>query len=617
MEAEVHGSDLFYVVALLAAGVLAVPLFKRLGLGSVLGYLAAGLVIGPFGLGLFTHPEAILHVAELGVVMFLFIIGLEMQPSRLWGLRREIFGLGALQVALCGALLTLIGIAAGFPPAAAFVAGMGFVLTSTATVMQLLDERGETASPAGQRIVSILLLEDLAIVPLLALVAFMAPGSGEDGGSRWASIAIAVASLAALLAAGRWLLNPMFRLLAAAQAREVLTAAALLVVLGAALAMQLGGLSMAMGAFLAGVLLSESSFRHQLEADIEPFRGILLGLFFLGVGMALDLAVVARQWPLILAAVIAYMLVKASGIYAVARLFKADHREALTRAAMMAQGGEFAFVLYAAATGAGLLDAETNAALTATVIISMALTPLLVIALRWALPRTEQSLDGVDMADGLSGSVLIIGFGRFGQIAAQPLLLRGVDVSIIDNDVEMIQAAATFGFKVYYGDGTRLDILHAAGAGRARAVLICVDKGDVAVRIAEHLKAEFPLVQVLARAYDRGIAMQLIHAGVDYQLRETFESALMFGRDALEELGVDPDQAAEIIEDVRRRDIARLEAQLVGGIQAGRGFFKGNMPVPTPLAQPKQAGRALNDEAAEILRQRRSAAQDDLQRDSA
>lgn len=602
MAAEAGGSELVQVVALLAAGVVAVPIFKRLGLGSVLGYLTAGLIIGPFGIGLFSDPQAILHVAELGVVMFLFIIGLEMQPSRLWGLRREIFGLGAAQVALCGALLTGAGIAMGFSPLIAFVAGMGFVLSSTAIVMQLLDERGDVATPQGQRVVSILLLEDLAIVPLLALVAFLAPGSGEaDAMSRLNAILIALGSLAALVAAGRWLLNPMFQLLAQSQAREVMTAAALLVVLGAALAMQLGGLSMAMGAFLAGVLLSESTFRHQLEADIEPFRGILLGLFFLSVGMSLDLGVIARQWPLIAMAVIVYMALKSAGIYTVARLLKASHAEALTRAALLAQGGEFAFVLFASAAGVGILDGATNAILTATVIISMALTPLLVLSLRWIVPKDEVSMDGVDVAEGLEGRVLIIGFGRFGQIVSQPLLLRGVDVSIIDNDVEMIRAAATFGFKVYYGDGTRLDILHAAGAGNAEAVLVCVDNPDVTRTIVERIKSEFPLVPVLARAYDRGSALQLIQQGIDYQIRETVESALVFGTTALERLGVDPDEAAEIVADVRRRDQARFEAQLVGGITAGRVYMAGNMPVPTPLTQPRRAGRALNDETAGVL----------------
>ena len=603
MAAEASTSvDLVPVVALLASGVIAVPLFKRTGLGSILGYLAAGVAIGPFGLRIFSEPEAILHVAELGVVMFLFIVGLEMQPSRLWALRREIFGLGVLQVGLCAALLSATGVALGFPLGVAFVAGAGFVLTSTAIVMQLLEERGELSTSKGQRIVSILLLEDLAIVPLLAVVAFLAPGGEETSlATRLLDMAIGLASIVGLVIAGRYLLNPLFRILANARAREVMTAAALLVVLGSALALQLGGLSMAMGAFLAGVLLSESSFRHQLEADIEPFRGILLGLFFLAVGMSLDLRIVVQNWQEVALFVAAFMAVKALGIYLVARLTKADHREALERAVLMAQGGEFAFVLYSAATSVGILAGETNAVLTAVVILSMVLTPLLMLALRAFMPKDEQSLEGVEVADGLSGSVLIIGFGRFGQIASQPLLLRGVDVSIIDNDVEMIQAAADFGFKVYYGDGTRLDILRAAGAGRARAVLIAVDKPDAAVRIAELIKQEIPLVRVLARAYDRGTALQLIRARVDFQIRETFESALVFGGETLAQLGVEQDEIAETLEDVRRRDAERLDLQIAGDIAGARGLLKGNVPVPAPLAPPRQPGRALNEETASVL----------------
>ncbi|MGD9915737.1 MAG: monovalent cation:proton antiporter-2 (CPA2) family protein, partial [Rhizobiaceae bacterium] len=586
------GVELLPVVALLGAGVIAVPIFKRLGLGSILGYLAAGLVIGPFGLRVFAEAEAILHVAELGVVMFLFIIGLEMRPSRLWSLRKQIFGLGVLQVGLCGALLTLAGLALGFNTSQALIAGAGFVLTSTAIVMQLLEERGDLASEKGQRMISILLLEDLAIVPLLALVAFLAPSAAPETSlvDRLADIGIGLGAIVGLVVAGRYLLNPLFRILADAHAREVMTAAALLVVLGAAMALDLGGLSMAMGAFLAGVMLSESTFRHQLEADVEPFRGILLGLFFMAVGMSLDLSVVAANWLLVAGSVIAYMAIKGIGIYVVARLTKASHRESVERAVIMAQGGEFAFVLYSAATAVGIIDGEGNATLTAIVIISMVLTPLATAAMKVLMPKEAVSLDGVEQAEGLTGSVLVIGFGRFGQIASQPLLLRGIDVSIIDNDVEMIQAAANFGFKVYYGDGTRLDILHAAGAGKARAVLICVDKGEAAVSIAELLRAEFPLTPVFARSFDRAIAMRLVQAGVDYQLRETFESALTFSRFTMEALGIDPETATDTIADVRERDEARFEAQMTGGLQAGRGFMKGNLPqpVPTPLATPKQ-----------------------------
>jgi len=578
VEAAAHGGvDLVQVVALLAAGVIAVPVFKRLGLGSVLGYLAAGLAVGPFGLRLVSDPQSVLHAAELGVVMFLFIVGLEMEPSRLWALRKQIFGLGVLQVLACGALLTGVGLLLGWAPAVAFVAGMGFVLTSTAIVMQLLTERGELASPGGQKIVSILLLEDLAIVPLLALVALLAPGSGEGGDalSRWISVGVAAASVVTVVFAGRWVLNPVFRLLAAAKAREVMTAAALLVVLGAALIMQLGGLSMAMGAFLAGVLLSTSTFRHQLEADVEPFRGILLGLFFLAVGMSLDLNVVAANWLTVALTVAAYMAVKGGAIYALARVLGAGKPEALQRAVLMAQGGEFAFVLYTTATAGGLLGAELNAMLTATVIISMALTPLTMMLLRF-LPEPEPSMDGVELADGLDGTVLVIGFGRFGQIASQPLLAKGHRVAIIDNDTDMIRAAGRFGMKVYYGDGTRLDILRAAGAETAAAILVCIDDKDAALRIVELVKSEFPLARLHVRAYDRGHAIELVKLGVDYQVREVFESALAFGAATLRELGAGEDEIASLVADARERDRQRFAAQVVGGIQAGRDLLISN-----------------------------------------
>ncbi|MBB5752113.1 monovalent cation:proton antiporter-2 (CPA2) family protein [Prosthecomicrobium pneumaticum] len=580
--------------ALLGAGVLAVPLFKRLGLGSVLGYLAAGVLIGPFGLGLFTDPEAILHVAELGVVMFLFVIGLEMQPSRLWGLRREIFGLGAFQVAACGAATMAAGIAIGFPPLVAFVAGMGFTLSSTAIIMQILEERGDIATAPGQRMVSILLLEDLSIVPLLAVVALFAPGGGEATAmDRLTSVAIAAAAVAVVVAAGRWLLNPMFRILAAARAREVMTAAALLVVLGAALIMDLGGLSMAMGAFLAGVLLSESTFRHQLEADIEPFRGILLGLFFLSVGMALDLAVIGREWPIVLAAVLAFMVVKGTAIYLVARLTRAKHGEALSRAVLFAQGGEFAFVLYTAASGSGILPGETQAVLTAAVILSMALTPLAMLVLRFVLPKPKPAEIEEDFA-GAGGKVLLIGFGRFGQIASQFMLAQGLDVTAIDNDVEMIDSAGRFGFKVYFGDGTRLDVLRAAGIEEADLVAICTDRKEATSRVVEVIREAYPMKKLYVRSFDRVHTIELIEAGVDYQVRELYESAFTFGQAALEGLGVDADRAAEIAADLRAKDAERLAIQQAGGfITFGQQLARSRV-TPQPLVQPKRESKRID-----------------------
>ncbi|MGY6519658.1 MAG: monovalent cation:proton antiporter-2 (CPA2) family protein [Lysobacteraceae bacterium] len=584
--------DLIRLVSLLAAAVIAVPLFRRLGLGSVLGYLAAGLVIGPFGLALFSDPAAILHVAELGVVMFLFVIGLEMRPSHLWQLRGQIFGLGTLQIGLSIAALTGVGLAFGLPPVVAFIGGAGFVLTSTAIVFQVLGERGELATPAGQKMVSVLLFEDMLIVPLLALVAFMAPAAPDvSAGARWLEALMGVGAILALVVAGLWLLNPLFRILAASRAREVMTAAALLVVLGSALLMELGGLSMAMGAFLAGVLLSESTFRHQLEADIEPFRGLLLGLFFLAVGMSLDLAVVAANWVLIAAAVPAMMLAKGVCIYAVARLLRSSHHEALDRSVLMAQGGEFAFVLYAAAAGVGLIDASVNANLTAIVVLSMVLTPLMLILVRPLLRRAVAPADGVEPADGLRASVLVIGFGRFGQVASQSLLAGGMDVSIIDNDAGMIRNAERFGFKVYYGDGTRLDVLRASGAEGARAVLVCIDDAPGATRIAELVRAAFPNTILMVRAYDRAHARDLVRVGVDEQVRESFESAMVFGRRALELLEVNVLAAEAVSQDVRERDAARFALEVASGDEhAGQDKLfsnrHGTRVEPVPFVEP-------------------------------
>jgi len=589
------GSDLLPVVMLLGAAVVAVPLFKRLGLGSVLGYLAAGLAIGPFGLGWFSHPETILHTAELGVVMFLFIIGLEMRPSHLWSLRRAIFGLGSLQVVVCGALLTLVGVAFGFSWTVSFVSAMGFVLTSTAIVMQLLGERGDVAAPRGQKIVAVLLFEDLLIVPLLALVAFLAPpvaGEVAVAGSRWAAVGLAAGAVAVLVAAGLWLLNPLFRVLANAKAREVMTAAALLVVLGAALLMQLGGLSMAMGAFLAGVLLSESTFRHQLEADVEPFRGLLLGLFFLGVGMSLDLAVVARNGPLIVAGVLSLMTVKALCIYGVARLAKSSHADALDRAVLMAQGGEFAFVLFAAALAVGVIDPVVNANMTAIVVLSMALTPLTVLLHKRFARAEAVSMDGVDAVSEHTASVLIIGFGRVGQIASQGVLARGASITIIDNDTQVIRDAQAYGFKVYYGDGSREDVLHAAGAHTASAILVCLDDQAAATHIAEIAKGVCPQARVLVRAFDREHAVALAKAGADCFVRETFESAMVLGREAVLATGASEEEADEVMERVRRRDAERFDLEVAGGLFAGRALILGNVAKQNAQQEGEQAANA-------------------------
>ncbi|MEG1695535.1 MAG: monovalent cation:proton antiporter-2 (CPA2) family protein [Acinetobacter sp.] len=604
MSSEAHSVSLIAPVVLLAAAVIAVPIFKRIGLGSVLGYLIAGLVIGPFGFAFFHDSASILHIAELGIVMYLFVIGLEMQPSHLWSLRREIFGLGTLQIIACALALTGVGLLFGFKWQVAFIGAAGFVLTSTAIVMQLLGDRGDIAQPQGQKIVAILLFEDLLIVPLLAIVAFMAPNHVvESTSARLENIGIGLIAIAGLIAAGYWLLNPLFRLLAAAKAREVMTAAALLVVLGAALLMQVSGLSMAMGAFLAGVLLSESTFRHQIEADIEPFRGILLGLFFLGVGMSLDLSVVKQNWQLIVSGVIAMMFAKSLMIYIVARVTKSRHTEALDRALLMAQGGEFAFVLFSAAVTAQVIDNTVKSNLTAIIVLSMVLTPILgILFKRFTETKDSVSLDNVDIAEGLSGSILMIGFGRFGQVTSQLLLARGVDVTIIDNDIDMIQNAEKFGFKIYYGDGCRLDILHASGASTAEAIVICVDSKQTTNRIVELVTHEFPLAKVLVRSYDREHSLHLVKQQVDYMIRETFESAIKFGEVILEQLGVDEDEVRMISNEIRERDNERFETEIAADdVYAGVGLqYSHSHPRPTaPLIRPKQAGRILNGEETE------------------
>lgn len=604
MSSEAHSISLVAPVVLLAAAVIAVPIFKRIGLGSVLGYLIAGLIIGPFGFAFFQDSAAILHIAELGIVMYLFVIGLEMQPSHLWSLRREIFGLGTLQIIICALALTGVGLLFGFTWQVAFIGAAGFVLTSTAIVMQLLGDRGDLTQPRGQKIVAILLFEDLLIVPLLAIVAFMAPNHVVESTSvRLENIGIGLIAIAGLIAAGYWLLNPLFRLLAAAKAREVMTAAALLVVLGAALLMQVSGLSMAMGAFLAGVLLSESTFRHQIEADIEPFRGILLGLFFLGVGMSLDLSVVAQNWQLIVSGVVALMFVKALMIYIVARITKSPHTEALDRALLMAQGGEFAFVLFSAALSAQVIDSTVKSNLTAIVVLSMVLTPIVgIIFKRFTQTKAKVSLENVNVADGLSGNVLMIGFGRFGQVTSQLLLARGVDVTIIDNNTDMIQNAEKFGFKIYYGDGCRLDILHASGAATAQAIVVCVDSKETTNRIVELVSHEFPLAKLLVRSYDREHSLHLVKQKVDFMIRETFESAIKFGEVILQELGVDEDEVVRISDEIRDLDNERFETEIAADdVYAGVGlqYTHAHHPRPTaPLIRPKQEGRILNKEDA-------------------
>lgn len=593
MAAEGPSFDLIQVVSLLGAAVVAVPLFKRLGLGSVLGYLAAGLAIGPYGLAVVTDSHSIIHIAEFGVVMFLFVIGLEMKPSHLWGLRRQIFGLGSLQVVISAILLTIVGTLFGASWAVSFICASGFVLTSTAIVMQVLGERQELASPRGQRIVSILLFEDLLIVPLLAIVEFLAPGT-PDGAAHatplWQTIGIALLSLSALVAAGLWVLNPLFRVLAASRAREVMTAAALLVVLGAGLLMEMGGLSMAMGAFVAGVLLSESSFRHQLEADIEPFRGLLLGLFFLGVGMSLDLKVVAENWGIIVSGVIALMVVKGLCVYGVARLARSNHADALDRALLMAQGGEFAFVLYSAAANAGVIDATVNANMTAIIVLSMAITPLILILHRRfaAQPAETREADTFDEHH----PILVVGMGRFGQIVNSMLQMSGHSTTVIDLDPTTVAGFNRYGTKTHFGDASRPELLLAAGIENTRLLVIAIDNREQALSIARFAREVNPNIDIVARAYDRLHTFDLYQAGADEIVRETFDAAIRAGKRALERLGMSRDDAEKVGKIFYRHDRHGMIEQ-ARVYDPTLGPFKNKQMAELVMAQSEDTRKAI------------------------
>lgn len=574
---------------LLGGAVIAAPIFRKLGLGTVLGYLAAGVVIGPV-LHLIGGSGEILAVAELGVVLLLFIIGLELKPSRLWHMRRDIFGLGTSQVVLTGLLLSALVYVAGLLDwRGALVAGFGLALSSTAFALQLLEDYGDMNSRYGQRSFSILLFQDLAIVPLLAMVSVLGTPSGDGQQSALIEVAIAVGAVVGMILAGRYLLTPLFQVIARTGAREVMIAAALFVVLGSAYLMQVAGLSMAMGAFLAGVMLAESSYRHELEADIEPFRGLLLALFFIAVGLSMELQVIVDNIALIAIAVPALMAVKALLLYAICRVSGSQHRDALRISLLLPQGGEFGFVLFTTAAAVGVFSSAQSSLLISIVTLSMALTPLT--ALIGQRLQSRESGEKEEMEEDFEGAgsdVLMVGFSRFGQIAAQILLASGRDVTILDDSPDRIRQAATFGFRIYFGDGTRLDMLRAAGIERAKIVAVCTHKKEITDKIVDLIRSEYPDVRLFVRSYDRVHSLELRARDVEYELRETFESGLLFGRRTLQGLGVTEDEAYDIGEDIRRRDEERLRLQAQEGILAGRELMHKRPVKPEPLMKPKR-----------------------------
>jgi glutathione-regulated potassium-efflux system protein KefB len=593
---------------LLAVAVISVPLGRLARLSPIVAYLAAGIVTGPFGLGLVRTPDTIVALSQLGVVLLLFLIGLEMELNLLVALRRAIFGLGAVQLVLTAAVLA--GLAMAFGLAAwrgAVIAGLGLAMSSTAIALKILEERGARQRPYGQRAFAILLFQDMSVVPLLALLPFLAPSSAGQLGS-FGDTVVAVGRIALCIAflvvAGRYLLNPFLALLAGTGAREVMTAASLLVVLGAAALMQFAGMSMALGAFLAGVLLAGSNYRHELEADIEPFRGLLLALFFMGVGMSIDLGVVASNLLLVIAAALAITILKAGIVDALFRATCPNRGDGLRAGSVLTAAGEFAFVLipFGASLGAMLpREASLFAAIAAvTMLLGPPFAALADTGLeRLARPETPEP----DTFDGVAGAALIIGFGRFGQIVSQCLLAEAIDVITIDNDPEMITNAGRFGFKVYYGDGTRLDVLRVAITADVRLVAVCVDRRVAADRIVDLVRAEFPGIKLFVRSYDRRHTLELLAKGVDFEVRETFESAVEFGRAALEGLGMPHERAVEVADYIRGRDVERLALQQTAGIMAGRDLAYARRVQPEPLSEPLGESTALNPEAADLVKQ--------------
>ncbi|HMK79286.1 MAG TPA: monovalent cation:proton antiporter-2 (CPA2) family protein [Xanthobacteraceae bacterium] len=592
-------------LTLLAAAVVSVPIARFLRLSATVAYLLAGIVIGPYGLGIFVTPERILTVAEFGVVMLLFLIGLELELKRLLAMRRNIFGLGVAQVVLTVLAIAGLALLTGrFDWRGALVAGLALALSATSIALRILEDRGHLQQDYGERAFAILLFQDMSVVPVLALVPLMAASGATKQVSladTVSSAALIAAAIATLVVAGRYLINPFFRLLAWTGAREVMTAAALLIVLGAALMMQVVGMSMALGAFLAGVLLAESTYRHELEADIEPFRGLLLALFFMGVGMTMDMQIVWANLRLILGAAILITLLKALIVWVLFRATCSKRGDALRAGSVLTGASEFAFVLLPLATTLGIISATQGSLLSAIAAITLLIGPLFASLSELVLRRFARAAerDADDFSDA-HGAVLLIGFGRFGQIVSQYLLAEDLDVTAIDLDPDMIQVAGRFGFKVYYGDGTRLDVLRAAGADDARLVAICIDDEDRVNRIVDLIRGEFPGTKIFARSYDRGHTLQLLARNVDFETRETFESAMRFGRAALEAMGIDQDRAAIVEDFIRSRDRERIAVQQAEGIYAGIDLLR-SRPTPTPFGEVRHGARALNMEAGELI----------------
>jgi monovalent cation:proton antiporter-2 (CPA2) family protein len=572
---------------LLAFGLGFVLLFRRFGLGATLGYLVAGAVVGPHALGLVGNAETMSGIGELGIVLLLFIVGLELNPARLWRLKREIFGLGLIQVVLCGLAVTgVILLATQFSLAAALALGLPLALSSTAQVLPMLQSAGRLRTPIGERAFAILLFQDLSIIPLLTIVAAMSRNPADEGGPPgWQMALMTLAAVVGLIAAGRFVIRPLFRLIGGLGEREMFIVAALFTVVASAALMEELGLSTALGAFVAGVMLADSPYRHELETDVEPFRSILLGLFFLAVGMLLDLGAIAEQPLFVFGMALALIATKAAVIFAIGRAFRIPWRPALGLGLLLSQGGEFGFVLFAAAESALLISGDAASVFGAIVTLSMATTPFLMMATKKLREEPVADLGKREAPHDQTANALVVGYGRFGQTVAQTLMAGGIPVTLVDTDVEMIDVAEQFGAKVYFGDGTRLDLLRQAGGAEAELILFCIDGDQIEPEFLHAVHKAFPHAAIYVRGYDRRSVMKLSDAPAEYVVREVLESALRMARLALEKLGLS-EEAIERAETLyRSTDKERLSKQIAAGdLSAARNAILTEPQVHDPAA---------------------------------
>ena len=568
---------------MLGTALLFVTVFRRLGLGATLGYIVGGALIGPQLLSLVNDPEDLSSISEIGIALLLFIVGLELKPSRLWRLRKDIFGLGLAQVVLCGLALSLfIHLTLDVSPEAALAIGLPLGLSSTAQVLPMLRSDGDLNTPAGERTFSILLFQDLAIVPMITIIAAMSrvpPDPSDPSGFTLARSTLG--ALVAVVLAGRWVLKRLFRMFGRMGERELFVVAGLFTVIAAAELMHELGLSVALGAFIAGVMLAESPYRHELESDVEPFRSILLGLFFLAVGMMLDLSVIAQSPGLVLGVALAVIVIKAGIIACLARAFGNGWPRSIRLGLLISQAGEFGFVLFAQAAAAQLILPEAASLFSAVVVLSMMTTPFLMKLTDWMERREETGARGLDGPDkSPETDVIVVGYGRFGQTVAQMLMAKRVGVTLIDKAPSMIETAGEFGTKVYYGDGMRLDLLRTAGAETAKAILFCNDNrdGEMTRGALKRVLEAFPQASVMARVYDRRHLMTLDGLDLSFAQRELFESAVLMGRKALKAVGVESGEVDRVDSEYRLRDCERLERQsATGDLHAGeeRAFGPG------------------------------------------